>query len=192
MKRYLFVSSILPILFIVFFVFYFNSGTVSALNQVHECDNCHQMHDATGGTPLLPEIDAENTCMTCHSPGGPATVKVSNHMGYTCMDCHDPHDNVQNWLGGENLKMVLADVEGSDGTVRPVVFESRGTGVGDPTLHSFCDRDQDGNGIYDNVCDTCHTSTKQHIGYPVPTRHNHKPGVTCTLSCHTHLKGFIK
>jgi len=166
---------------------------VSALSPVHECANCHQMHGAAGG-PLLPEIDAENTCLTCHGPGGASSVVASNHMSYTCINCHDPHDNVQNWLGGTNLKLVLAEVSGSDGTLRPVVFESRGTSVGQPTLHSFCDNDEDGNGIYDNVCDTCHMNTNQHIGYPTPVKHRHKTGTTCTNStgCHPHSNNFEK
>ncbi len=168
------------------------SDSVSALSPVHECDNCHQLHGAAGGT-LHPEIDAENTCLTCHGPGGASSVVASNHEGNTCVDCHDPHDNVQNWLGGTNIKLLLPTVAGSDGTPRPVVFESRGTDAGDPTLHSFCDGDEDGNGIYDGVCDTCHMGTTQHIGYPTPTKHRHQAGRTCTSSgCHPHANNFEK
>ncbi len=191
-KRSLLLLSALISLIIILIISY-NDEPVSALSPVHECDNCHQMHTASGG-PLLPEYDAENTCLTCHGPGGASSIVASNHAGNTCVNCHDPHDNVQNWLGGTNLKLVLAEVEGSDGTLRPVVFESRGTDVGDPTLHSFCDGDEDGNGIYDNVCDTCHMNTVQHVGYPTPIRHRHQAGRTCTNStgCHPHSNNFEK
>jgi hypothetical protein len=181
---------ILPVLIFLFILV--SDSQISALNQVHKCDNCHQMHGVSGGQPLLPEIDAENTCLTCHSPGGASSVVATNHVSYTCLDCHDPHDNMENWLGGTNIKLVLPQVGGSDGTLRPVVFESRGTSVGDPVLHSFCDNDADKNGVYDAVCDTCHMGTNQHVGYPVPVKHKHQTGVTCTnnSACHPHMTGF--
>ncbi|MCP2520123.1 hypothetical protein NLC26_02520 [Candidatus Aminicenantes bacterium AC-708-M15] len=174
------------------FIIIFQAPKTEALIPVHECNFCHGMH-STKGPKLLKEIDAENTCLTCHAPGGASSLKAANHIPgtYTCLDCHDPHDNVTNWLGGTNIKLVLDYVTGQDGATRPVVFESRGIDVGDPKLHSFCDGDMDGNGVWDGVCDTCHTNTGKHVGYPVPKKHKHQQGRTCTR-CHEHINGFIR
>lgn len=182
-------------IFTIAFVLTIDTPRISALNPNHNCADCHYMHQASG-SPLLPYTSAENTCLSCHAPGGPSSLKAANHVGRTCMECHDPHDNVDNWLGGTNLKLVLAYVRGQNESSanRPVVFESRGTDVGDPSLHSFCDGDQDGNGVWDGVCDTCHNNTGKHEGYPVPSGHNHQQKNTCTRStnCHSHQYGFKK
>lgn len=163
------------------------------LNPNHSCSFCHSVHMAPG-SQLQNETDTEVLCLTCHGPGGSASTRADTHKGkVTCMGCHVPHSNVQNWLGGTNLMLVRDTVEDSrfNGNMRPVVFESRGTDVGDPRLHSFCDQDEDGNGIWDGVCDTCHNDEtgKHDFTRPRASDHRHEAGRTCT-NCHTHDRGF--
>lgn len=162
------------------------------LSPSHECSFCHLSH--TGKTPsLLIAEDVEVLCLTCHGPGGASAVKARNHEGQTCTVCHDPHDGEFNRFGRRNIKLLKADVVPKGTTThRPVTFESRGSDAGQPVLHSFCDRDLDGDGIYDNVCDTCHSSygPELHL-YTDPMSHDHNPGRTCT-ECHMHKNGFVK
>lgn len=171
----------------------------------HECSFCHQLHGAPGFS-LLKNPQIEALCLTCHGPGGPSTLKADVHTNdrnssfppfrITCRECHDPHDNRTNWLGGTNIKLVGIDVDGTglakidtpNSGVRNVVFESRGTDAGDPSLHSFADADEDGNGVYDGICEVCHTGTKFHRNNP-SGGHSHNTGKTCTR-CHEHVNTF--
>jgi predicted CXXCH cytochrome family protein len=164
-----------------------------ALNPSHECSSCHGVHGATAGSQLLNNSVVEALCLSCHGPTGPSTLKADTHRGRTCTDCHVPHSNVTNWLGGTNLKLVRDTVLDSRGeNLRPVVFESRGTDVGQPTLHSFCDQDEDGNNVWDGVCATCHNNASGQHNYtdPDPKKHKHNAGRTCTI-CHEHVSGFL-
>ncbi|MFQ6084448.1 MAG: cytochrome c3 family protein [Candidatus Aminicenantia bacterium] len=178
----------------------FNLPKTEALISVHQCDYCHNMH-APQGPKLLPEIDAENTCLTCHAPGGSSSLKADVHINdtnskydpfrFTCLDCHDPHDNQQNILGSYNIKLVLASVDTpNSGPDWDVIFISRGTDVGDPSLYSFADADEDEDGIYTGICEVCHTLTKHHRNND-SGGHKHKTGKTCT-NCHEHLNNFNK
>jgi predicted CXXCH cytochrome family protein len=162
----------------------------AALITDHECTYCHSLHGGST-TQLLNNANFEALCMTCHGPGGPSALKAEVHTytNSTCADCHNAHSNVQNNLGGTNIKLVRDPVYDGSGW-RPSVFESRGSSVGDPTLHSFCDDDEDGNSIWDGICDTCHTGMRRHA-YTLSNSHKHKKGATCTTSgCHIHATGF--
>ncbi|MBL1215959.1 MAG: hypothetical protein D8M59_00520 [Planctomycetes bacterium] len=178
-----------------------------ALNPNHECSFCHSVHGSEG--PSLTNMeDVELLCLTCHGPGGPSELKAEAHhnrdgsrfdpFSMTCTQCHDPHDSLENWLGGMNVKMVgtvqdkwswpwLAQLDTPNSGVRDVVFESRGSSEGEPTLHSFADGDEDGNGYYDGVCESCHTMTNFHTNSGSGIYHY--TGATCT-GCHTHESGF--
>jgi predicted CXXCH cytochrome family protein len=176
----------------------------SQWNLDHTCTFCHDPH----GGPLdhnLWDEDIEVQCLTCHGPGGISTLKAATHEvdGYTftCMDCHDYHKHLNNWLGGENLKMVgyedeitgLAVINTQTGPV-DVVFESLGTGVGQPSLHSFADYDEDGNGVRDGVCEVCHVQAGFPSSAPPGGYLQAKAsfaGRTCT-DCHEHVDGFHK
>jgi predicted CXXCH cytochrome family protein len=163
-----------------------------ALNPNHECSYCHGVHGASSGQ-LLNNSVVEALCLSCHGPSGPSTLKADTHRGRTCADCHVSHSNVTNWLGGTNIKLVRDSVLDSRGeAIRPVVFESRGTDVGEPTLHSFCDADEDGNDVWDGVCATCHNNAtgKHNYTQPDPKDHKHRTGQTCTR-CHEHVDGFL-
>lgn len=137
----------------------------------------------------------------------------------TCMQCHDPHSDQSNWLGphdddgvpvdGINIKLVgFGDASGVavyDGVkwdvgtssylprIRDVVFEQRGSGITGNTIHSFADADEDGNGVKDGACETCHTQTKFHCtddaGNPGDCRTTHNRGKTCTTH-HDHDNFF--
>ncbi len=167
-------------------------SALSMLNPSHECDFCHNVH-GVGFPQLLNNASVEALCLSCHGPAGPSSLKADVHLydNSTCKDCHVSHSNVQNWLGGTNLKLVREEVvDPRLGTDRPLVFESRGTSVGDPTLHSFCDGDEDGNGVWDGACDTCHTDEDEH-DYNDTGSHSHRQGQTCTQGgCHTHVTRF--
>ena len=182
-------------------------GEARPFNPNHDCSFCHAVHGASGST-LLKEATVETLCLTCHGPGGTSTLKADVHTNarnsnyppfrISCRDCHDPHDNQLNSLGGTNIKLVgsildstgYAKVNYTDGTFRVVVFESRGTDAGEPSLHSFADNDEDGNAVYDGVCETCHTLTGHHRNNPTED-HRHHVGETCTR-CHHHLDGFLR
>ncbi len=166
--------------------------SVMLLNPSHTCSNCHNLHGgATGEVPLGVNLQITAMCLTCHGPTGSSTLKAEVHVygGSTCQDCHVSHSNVQNWLGGTNLKLLRDSVlDPLNAVMRPLVFESRGTDVGEPSLHSFADADEDANGVWDGNCDTCHTTLGRH-NYNDPGSHNHRPGQTCTR-CHGHDTQF--
>jgi hypothetical protein len=98
-----------------------------------------------------------------------------------------------------SLAGLPAYVEGgniqSTGTMRPVVYESRGTDNNDPDFlsdftHSFANTDGDEDGWMDGPCETCHTQTNHHLNDDLGNTHHN--GETCTASCHTHSTGFDK
>ena len=167
----------------------------------HECTFCHITHNAPG--PMLSlEADVEVLCLTCHGPLGSSQFKADVHTNgagdflMSCLDCHTPHGSLDNWLGGTNLRQVgrkkdasrNAKIETPNSGIRDVVFESRGPDHSQPTLHSFADDDQDNNGIFDGVCEVCHTQTIHHTNFqPDPI---HYPGASCT-SCHPHEDHFM-
>lgn len=178
----------------------------------HQCNYCHQIHGAPGFA-LLKETEIEVLCMTCHGPGGISTLKADVHQNETrsqypafrisCSGCHDPHDNLTNWLGNSNIEIVgtiqdtagLAKIATPNSGVRHVVFESRGTDAGQPSLHSFADANQDGlndpdGNAYDGICEVCHTLTKFHRNNS-SGGHSHNTGKTCT-DCHPHTNYFLK
>lgn len=166
-----------------------------------QCDSCHGTigpdDDPTQGTAE----EVELLCLSCHGPGGISLYEAAVHDTrggtQTCRDCHEPHYYPDNHLGGVNLKYVgfidyatwprLAVINTPNSGARDVVFESRGPDYGTSTLHSFADSDEDGNGIFDGVCEVCHTSTAHHTNSAPDT--SHFTGQTCT-SCHPHDQGF--
>jgi predicted CXXCH cytochrome family protein len=178
-----------------------------ALIAGHSCNYCHNVHGAPGST-LLKEAQIETLCISCHGPAGISTLKAEVHLNdrnslypvfrITCRQCHDPHDNNGNWLGGRNLRLVgsrqdatgYARISTPNSAIRDVVFESRGFDAGQATLHSLADADQDGNGYYDGVCETCHTLTRYHLN-TAAGNHTHNTGDTC-MRCHPHAGNFLK
>lgn len=176
---------------------------------VHQCSYCHLLHGGQGPS-LTNNADVEILCQTCHGAAGTSPLKAEVHTNtnqrksdydpftFTCTDCHNPHDNMFNWLGGINIGLVGADVDGSglsriqtpNSGIREYVFESRGTNVGQPSLHSFADNDEDGNGYYDGACEACHTLAGHHRNN-ASGDHSHNLGKTCT-QCHDHTDYFMR
>ncbi len=207
MKRFAALIIIILVVAISTVPFLWPSGA-QALLASHQCNYCHNLHGAPGFT-LLNNSQVEALCLTCHGPGGISTLKAEVHQNevrssypafrITCRECHDPHDNQGNWRGGVNIKLVgsrqdatgFAKIVTVNSGTRHVVFESRGTDAGQPSLHSFADADEDGNGYYDGVCETCHTLTRLHRN-DASGGHSHNTGKTCTASCHPHTNFFLK
>jgi hypothetical protein len=190
-------------------------ATAMALTPSHtSCGFCHNLHGTPGafGGYLFPEETAEATCLTCHGTEGPNTkVAIHNNststyadFSMTCTDCHGAHSYRYNWQGGLNANLIGRDywdwpfsapsyvglntiINTPNSGLMNVVFESRGTDVGDTLYNSFADADDDGDGTYDGICEVCHTQTDYHLNDGTGTAHN--AGRTCT-TCHKHLQNF--
>lgn len=184
-----------------------SSGFEPRLNPNHDCSYCHSIHGSPGPS-LTVAADVEVLCLTCHGAAGTSSFKAEVHtnkprrsefdpFSFTCISCHDPHSELPNWLTGTNIRLVGTHADGTglsriltlNNGIQDVVFESRGTNVGDVLLHSFADGDEDGNGIYDGICEVCHTLTGNHSNSAGTSNHNHNRGKTCTV-CHDHADGF--
>jgi predicted CXXCH cytochrome family protein len=182
------------------------SDETEALNASHaNCYVCHSLHGAPGQA-LANEAVVEVLCLSCHGPAGVATKKAEVHTNKSgsvyaaftmgCMDCHNPHDNMANRFGGTNLDQVGKKLDASGDAMIPtpnsgnryVVFESRGTDAGGPSMYSFADGDEDGNGYYDGVCETCHTQAANHRNNS-SGGHAHYTGTNC-IACHPHDENF--
>lgn len=181
------------------------SAEANALISSHQCVDCHSVMGASGST-LLNDASVEVLCMSCHATANGAAAAAEVHVNgiatdqapfrHTCLDCHDAHDNMPNWRSATNIKLVGTRVDGSgfariatpSSGLREVVFESRGSAVGQPTLRSFADGDEDNDGVWDGVCETCHTATANHQNSSAGD-HSHYVGDTCTR-CHSHGNGF--
>ncbi len=173
-------------------------------NPAHQhCDWCHGTEGPSGDPTKGTSEEKELLCLSCHGPGGVSVLKAEVHGGdgaafrHTCLDCHNPHIEPDNWLEGENLKNVgtidydvwpwIAKIDTPNSGLRDVVFESYGSGDSEATLHSFADSDEDGNGVYDGICEVCHTQTAHHTNSAPDL--DHYTGGTC-IDCHTHDAGF--
>ncbi|MBL1215981.1 MAG: hypothetical protein D8M59_00630 [Planctomycetes bacterium] len=181
-------------------------GTVYPnFNPSHECEYCHYVHEKI--PEVSPDPDHEWLCLRCHGENGQSIYKAAVHTNregsnhdpfrHTCIDCHNPHSDLENWLGGDNLKLVglyvednwpwIAFINTPNSGQRWVTYESRGPTYGEPTLHSLADSDEDGNDYYDGPCEVCHTQTSHHRNDGPDL--DHYTGTTCTL-CHPHDAGF--
>ena len=129
----------------------------------------------------------------------------------SCIKCHTPHSSLPNYwgththaedgsTGGVNIRLLGVDVDGSglaktetpNSGIRDVVTESRGTTSGGIRMHSFADGDPPGgDGVYEGICEVCHTLVQHHRNDNSGGDHTHKVGKTCT-DCHDHAKGFFK
>lgn len=171
----------------------------------HECTFCHVVHAAPG--PNLGVLaDVETICLTCHGPAGTSSLKATVHtndsasFSITCIECHTPHASEPNEQGGTNVKQVgrildadpWAKIFTPNSGLRSVIFESSGTDAtpAGPSLYSFADDDQDGNGIWDGVCEVCHTTTSHHTNFEADPAPKHHVGKDCT-ACHAHDDRFM-
>jgi predicted CXXCH cytochrome family protein len=190
----------------------FQPKSANALNPNHNCDNCHNLHQAPG--QALGKFGVvEDLCLSCHGPAGTATRKAEVHtnksgssypaFSLTCMDCHNPHDNRQNYKGTTNIMMMgkrldvtkNAKISTPNSGVRDVVFINRGSNADPPydsSEHSFASGDADGDGKFEGACEVCHTQVSHHRNYDDgdPSHdHTHWVGSWCT-DCHPHASSF--
>jgi predicted CxxxxCH...CXXCH cytochrome family protein len=150
---------------------------VGLVNGNIECSSCHAVHNATTTDGnLLRETMTSATCKECHN--------YQTHQGFDCLDCHQVHNGSNIMLIKDNI-----DIDPTGGVdLRTVVFNSQGTTASpvQPSLHSFADGDEDGNGIYDGVCEVCHTSNPSTYHYNTSAGdHTHNTGKSC-VGCHPH------
>jgi predicted CXXCH cytochrome family protein len=79
----------------------------------------------------------------------------------------------------------------STGTMRRVIFESRGTDIGYTAMNSFADVDTDADAVMDGPCELCHLPVVAHHVNDDFTD-SHHVGNSCSESCHPHGQGFDK
>lgn len=116
---------------------------------------------------------SDNTiCSDCHTA-------QTTHRELNCIACHTSHNTT-------NIALVRGKVRSAYGTLSPVVFGSM-SGV-----NSFAD----GDGVYDGICEVCHTQTLYYRS-DGSVMNNHTgagldySGQDCS-SCHTHGSGFAR
>lgn len=214
MKNFrLLIPGFIFIVIAVFAVIFYGPGEAGALNPSHgTCAICHSLHTAPGQT-LTNDAAVEVLCLSCHGPAGTADKKAEIHTNKSgssypafsmlCTDCHNPHDNMGNKVGGTNLSQVGKKLDGTGYAMIPtpnsgnryVVLENRGSNAEDPykdSLRSFADGDQDGDTLYEGVCEVCHTQVSHHRNYDDgdPSHdHTHFVGQNC-IGCHPHTANF--
>ncbi len=119
--------------------------------------------------PYLRASNLDNhLCLDCHTQ---ATHKDNN-----CLVCHTAHNTA-------NKSGVREIIRTTDLSERPVVFRNQSG------MNSFAD----GDGVYDGICEVCHTATKYYrrdgSGFT-----NHSGGVDYSrascIECHRHSEGF--
>jgi predicted CXXCH cytochrome family protein len=160
-------------------------------------DLCRSCHD---GSFIDPRTSVAAPVATVHT-NDPTGNSCCDPFRVTCAECHVPHSNPENHCSGSgpttacpfgdgtvrvNLMLVKDSVVApSSGIKRAIIFESRGVDVGDPYLYGFCDKDEDNNDVWDQVCDVCHTNPDQGRHHWDGSGNHHQDGATCTR-CHTH------
>lgn len=89
-----------------------------------------------------------------------------------CSDCHDLHNP------SGNRRMILETILTPNSGARPVVF------VASSGPNSFAD----GDGVYNGICEVCHTTTSHHRN-SADGDHEHFAGTAC-VDCHPHEDEF--
>ncbi len=180
-----------------------SDGTQNQIVQDSDCVVCHDqtnhmtysdgvsvlLVDLSTGSPVLyngTPATLEPFCLGCHdgtqtapfSDGNPAPDMSgwngASHSpaGSTCAQCHT------NGHGTDNLALIGTQIETPNNGVLPVVFTSW-TGPNSMA---------DGDGIYDGICEVCHTATTYHRNN-ASGNHGHNSGNDCR-ACHDHNTGF--
>ncbi|MCL7489248.1 MAG: hypothetical protein M8357_13865 [Desulfobulbaceae bacterium] len=190
----------------------YSRAVVPAIDGHSSCAQCHdrfpgppnaEKNGKTASPAKIPADKIDLLCMGCHGPAGITATRANIHgrQNYVarpigCIECHDPHFNPPNYVDGQNIKLigsnrssVYATINTPNSGERFVVFESRGIDVGESSMYSFADGDEDNNGSFDGICEVCHTQTKYHRNKPKGD-HGHYIGRTCT-NCHLHVNQFL-
>lgn len=150
------------------------STLVTNNGETINCSTCHGVHDVnnsgalTTDGNLLKMTNDINLCTDCHN--------YPEHNGFDCLDCHEVHNTVDGKVGN-NIFMIKDTVNGSAVTF----LTESGT-------NSFVDKD----GVFDGICEVCHTGTTHHLYDGSGITHNDatdKREQNC-VGCHFHNVGF--
>jgi len=165
------------------------------------CTYCHNLNgNAGGGIPLTNFNLDSDLCLSCHGEGSPPTydgkvvpLGATTHTGRkhqpgdvtSCVDCHDHYgetDDVYPPTGNGNIKLIprnrVSRYPLPGGSTKRVLFRG----------NSGPNSQADGDGVFDGICEVCHTQSAFHRNNPGGD-HNHNPGADCS-SCHSHTENF--
>jgi alpha-tubulin suppressor-like RCC1 family protein len=173
------------------------------------CDSCH---DVTSSQPkLMPAwtahapADIDDTpfnslCLSCHNDVVAPYVKThsslqgsDNYGNWTveCWICHNQHTQDQNNVNGSSHGQFIREkirLDNITGTVPPKSGNKSVMFLDSTGPNSFAD----GDGVYDGICEVCHTKTKyfRNNGTGIDQNHGGRNGKNC-ISCHPHSSGFV-
>ena len=168
-------------------------SNANALLPTHQCIDCHGVHQApTPNVQLRWYDDISQGCLSCHDGSG--AVEVATHIGLECTACHEVHDNLPNYLGGTNIKMVGGQYPAGGDNEASVEDVKEGTGywkvayesdIGDRAFANWSTADGG-----KRICEVCHTiRSGGGMGlHSDPTRTDRG---TCK-QCHTHANGWLR
>ncbi|MEI6576696.1 MAG: cytochrome c3 family protein [Bacteroidota bacterium] len=148
---------------------------LTASNQIF-CSSCHDTHNAVSSDGnILRTANSDALCATCHTTAGYNTTL--NHKGMSCTTCHYAHNT-----GSNNIYLINDNITTPNSGTKATVFTNNSTGS------SYADA----TGIYNGVCEVCHTTTDHYSNTSMGTtdaRHMISPATKCT-TCHPHNTGF--
>jgi Concanavalin A-like lectin/glucanases superfamily len=174
------------------------------------CDSCHDV-TAFDQPKLMPAwtahapADIDDTpfnslCWSCHNDVVAPYVKThsslqggDNYGNWTveCWVCHNQHTQAQNNVNGSSHGQFIREkirLDNITGTVPAKLGNKSVMFLGSSGPNSFAD----GDGVYDGICEVCHTKTKyfRNNGTGIDQNHGGRNGTNC-ISCHNHTNGFI-
>jgi predicted CxxxxCH...CXXCH cytochrome family protein len=120
-----------------------------------QCDSCH----TTNGSGVFKAQSSARLDLLTHSSFSHYTTTMASK----CTVCHDPHSN--------SLYMIASKIKGV--VIKPLTNISSG----------FIATVPDANGVYNGLCQVCHTRTNHYKKNAVGDGHN--GGKNC-LTCHSH------
>lgn len=139
---------------------------------------------STGAGTLLRRTSSSQLCIDCHNlqtHNSQATSTTYGNWANDCATCHTPHAT-------RNIFLVREQIETPNSGTRTVDFRTS-NGV---AANGHATPQANGNGV--NVCEVCHTRTKNSDSTPrarnaAPTDWTKHYTSACT-GCHAHTKGF--
>ncbi len=151
------------------------TNAVILINSKVQCSSCHKVHFATSTDgSILRMANNANLCQSCHAYKTVTTTM--DHKGMTCVVCHDAHQT-----GSNNIYLIRDSISTPNSGKKAVVFTSNTS----PNNYA------DATGVYNGVCEVCHTLTDHYTNTSGGTSDSHHVPATqkCT-DCHPHNKGF--